>query len=1004
MKNIILLNLVFFLLLKNNCYSQNINCFNDGFASLQPQVTNCPFSEMAPEDIDNLPLVKVYINIHFINSSFGNFHPGTTPDNDPTNGNEYADRMILNANGILSNLQPNPIGNHHKLGDSKIRFELYSDPNNTNDVNHGVWYWDTEPTTLPYENVMNIIMYSNDDEDGDFNGYVYSINGCPNRAYLHGAYYNVINNGPFLWWSYGPLMCHEVFHTFGLCHSYSIDASNICKDVDINPQVECNKSAGHPDCGSGGGIYCNPWNSGSTNMMGNNGTFNSLTICQWGLAYNNLISRGCSHVDFCEPNNNPIEITVNTLWDKLKIVTQPVQIMPGATLTITCEARFSPTAYIEVRRGARLIVDGALLTNLCPSAWPGIQVWGNPNLDQPDPASNPGNATIAGIVRIINNATIQHAGTAISTGAWALGGAGWQYVGGVVYAENSNFINNKRAVEFLSYKFSNKSKFINCLFTEPDGWAGNSVGVTIWDCNGIVFNRNRFLNLDVAGIYGIDFGAIIVDHNQFRNLTTGIESYNTQFYKGNLEIGSEAFTPNYFKNNRRHIFCSSTTGLDKVNIINNDLFDAQKNGIILDGSSYYNVSKNRFMNTPLAMSSTASGFDGNFIRCNTFQSHTNGIKFEAYNEQTQFLDNCIESTVNTGIVLNVGTEIRYEQGGAGRPAGNCLQSALDISTNNSLAFNYFATPQPSLTHCSPTDNNCQRPTNNLSDGGSNNYFLGVGNWNGPNGCGNGGGDGLAPPTIVNARNLETTALLAWQQNPGDLSLKKIYNEMKLQTRNAIRTEIKNALATYSYQEAINLLIPNYSEFELNLAFAIRIQEGNFTEAAILLSNMPTNNQNEIWHKQIQAINLERAQLGSNYTLNNEQDQLLTQIMNSNSSERSFARSLLALLKGGSYAFDVLPTELPAEPRVKSQLKLENEYFRLSPNPAKDYIEVWVKNSNMFETLELVTLSGTVTQRQSIKGKSNIKFELSDCISGSYFIKAIDTDNKVLQIKQFEIIK
>ncbi len=130
----------------------------------------------------------------------------------------------------------------------------------------------------------------------------------------------------------------------------------------------------------------------------------------------------------------------------------------------------------------------------------------------------------------------------------------------------------------------------------------------------------------------------------------------------------------------------------------------------------------------------------------------------------------------------------------------------------------------------------------------------------------------------------------------------------------------------------------------------------------------------------------------------------TQIMNSNSSERSFARSLLALLKGGSYAFDVLPNELPAEPRVKSQLKLENEYFRISPNPAKDYIEVWVKNSNMFETLELVNLSGTVTQRQSIKGKSNIKFELSDCISGSYFIKAIDTDNKVLQIKQFEIIK
>ncbi len=1003
MKNIILLNFVFFIILQTNIYSQNYNCLTDQGVGLAEPFTNCPIEGMDPVDLQNLPEIKILINIHYIaDPVYGNFHPGPVGVSDPTNGNEYANRMINEAMIVLNNLQPNPIGTNHKLGNSKIRYELYTDPGNTNDVNHGVWYWNSVPATFPYPNVMNVIMKVY--RSGYLlTGEACNTEGCCNSVTLTGAYYNLLQS-PILfgWWSFGKLMNHEIFHTLGLCHSFY--ANNECKGVDINPSLECPGSSGVPDCGIGASGYCDVWNSGSSNIMGYNANNNSLSICQWSKVYNNLISRGCPHISFCEPNNVPIEITVNTLWDKLKIVTQPVQVMPGATLTITCEARFSPTAYIEVRRGARLIVDGALLTNLCPSAWPGIQVWGNPNLDQPDPASNPGNATIAGIVRIINNATIQHAGTAISTGAWALGGAGWQYVGGVVYAENSNFINNKRAVEFLSYKFSNKSKFINCLFTEPDGWAGNSVGVTIWDCNGIVFNRNRFLNLDVAGIYGIDFGAIIVDHNQFRNLTTGIESYNTQFYKGNLEIGSEAFTPNYFKNNRRHIFCSSTTGLDKVNIINNDLFDAQKNGIILDGSSYYNVSKNRFMNTPLAMSSTASGFDGNFIRCNTFQSHTNGIKFEAYNEQTQFLDNCIESTVNTGIVLNVGTEIRDEQGGAGRPAGNCLQSTLDISTNNSLSFTYFVTPQPSITHCTPTDNNCQRPTNNLSDGGSNNYFLGNGNWNGPNGCGSGGGDGLAPPTIVIARNLETSALLAWQQNPGDLSLKKIYNEMKLQTRNAIRTEIKNALATYSYQDAINLLIPNYSEFELNLAFAIRIQEGNFTAAANLLSTMPTNNQNEIWHKQIQAINLERAQLGSNYILNNEKDQLLTQIMNSNSSERSFARSLLALLKGGSYAFDVLPNELPAEPRVKSQLKLENEYFRISPNPAKDYIEVWVKNSNMFETLELVNLSGTVTQRQSIKGKSNIKFELSDCISGSYFIKAIDTDNKVLQIKQFEIIK
>lgn len=1004
MKNIILLNFVLFLFLTFNCYSQNYNCLTDDGVGLAEPFTNCTIDGMDPIDLQNLPEIKVLVNIHFIaDPVLGNFHPGATPDTDPTNGNEYANRMLGEAMLVLNNLQPNPIGTNHKLGNSKIKYELYSDPGNINDVNHGVWYWNSAPPAFPYPNVMNIRMFVGE-ADYRFNGSACSTVGCCNSVDLYGAYYNVLQNPIFFgWWSFGKLLNHEMFHTFGLCHTFY--ANNECKNVDIDPSLECPGSSGTPSCGIGAEGYCDAWNSGSSNIMGYNANNNSLSICQWSKIYNNLISRGCSHVSFCEPNNDPIEISVNTLWDKLKIITQPIRILTGATLTITCEARFSPTAYIEVRRGARLIVDGGLLTNLCPSAWPGIQVWGNPNLDQPDPLTNPGTAITAGIVRIVNGATIQHAGTAISTGAWALGGgAAWQNAGGLIYAENSNFINNKRAVEFMSYKFINKSKFINCLFTEPDAWVGNSVGVTIWDCNGIVFNRNRFQNLDVAGIYGIDFGAIIVDHNQFRNLPTGIESYNTQFYKGNLDIGSEAFTANYFKNNRRHIFCSSTTGLDRVNIINNDFFDAVMNGIILDGTSYYNIFKNRFMNTPLAISSNASGFDGNFIRCNGFQSHTNAISFSAYNEQTQYLDNCIESTVNIGTVLNGGAQIRDEQGSVVRPAGNCLQPTLDILTNNSIYFEYFCTPQPSVTHCNPTDFNCQRPTNNLSDGGTNNYNTRNGNGSSSAACGSGGGDGLAPPIISIARNLETTALIAWQQNPSDLSLKKVYNEMKLQTRNAIRNEVNIALSTYSYQDAINLLIPNYSDFELNLAFAIRIQQGNFTEAQNLLSIMPTNNQNEIWHKQIQSINLQRAQLGPNYILTNEQDQLLTQIMNSNSSERSFARSLLALLKGESYAFDVLPTELPVEPRLKLQSKVENEYFTLSPNPAKDYIEVWININNKIKTLEMVTLTGTVIQKKAIKEKSSLKFEISNCKSGLYFIKAIDTDNKALQIKQFEIIK
>ena len=64
------------------------------------------------------------------------------------------------------------------------------------------------------------------------------------------------------------LMNHEVFHTFGLCHSFYCD--NECKGIDIDPNKECHSNPCFNDCGGPHGSTCNNWDSGSQNIMGYN--------------------------------------------------------------------------------------------------------------------------------------------------------------------------------------------------------------------------------------------------------------------------------------------------------------------------------------------------------------------------------------------------------------------------------------------------------------------------------------------------------------------------------------------------------------------------------------------------------------------------------------------------------------------------------------------------------------------------------------------------------------
>ena len=136
------------------------------------------------------------------------------------------------------------------------------------------------------------------------------------------------------------------------------------------------------------------------------------------------------------------------------------------TLVITDTLHCTDSARIIVRPGGKLIVDGGTLTNACTGEmWQGIFVEGNRNLHQTEANQ--------GTVVLRNGAVIENAICGIRTGA---PGDSTITTGGIIYASNTTFRNNRRAVAFFPYADTisgtiirnNFSGFSNCTFTIDD--------------------------------------------------------------------------------------------------------------------------------------------------------------------------------------------------------------------------------------------------------------------------------------------------------------------------------------------------------------------------------------------------------------------------------------------------------------------------------------------------------------------------------------------------------
>ena len=170
-----------------------------------------------------------------------------------------------------------------------------------------------------------------------------------------------------------------------------------------------------------------------------------------------------------------------------------------------------------IENGAKLILDNTTFTSLnnCiqEDFWTGIEVWGTP-IENQFPVGSP---TFQGYCKLINGATIENAVCGLrNCKEFYDGQDGFNRQGGVIIAEDANFVNNIRSVAFRPYtnytatspstKCGDLSHFHNCTFEVNDDYfdiPGKHFmkHVELWRVRGIKFNTCDFSNTQTNKVY-----------------------------------------------------------------------------------------------------------------------------------------------------------------------------------------------------------------------------------------------------------------------------------------------------------------------------------------------------------------------------------------------------------------------------------------------------------------------------------------------------------------------
>jgi len=292
-----------------------------------------------------------------------------------------------------------------------------------------------------------------------------------------------------------------------------------------------------------------------------------LTISTWG--------NGIWRTTLDPLNTGDLIISGQETWSIQKEVYQNIIIPAGAELKITGELfMHGRESLIHVMPGGKLEVDGGIITSNCKD-WLGIYVEGNAGLAQY--ASNQGE------VRIINGGTISNARDAITNinPNWDM-----NKTGGIIYANNANFINNRRDVQLLKfynsggpYYGSYMAEFYNTTFERNDDYRLNEMisDITMWSVEGVQIKNCVFQNLNSG---------------DFKWVGSALFTNNASFVLD--ELPNQPGTGNTFQGYFDAIKVVNTNGINVLKniVINKSQINDCFHGMYLSGTQFSKITNN----------------------------------------------------------------------------------------------------------------------------------------------------------------------------------------------------------------------------------------------------------------------------------------------------------------------------------------------------------------------------------------------------------------------------
>lgn len=436
-----------------------------------------------------------------------------------------------------------------------------------------------------------------------------------------------VGNGHIGFWADAFVLAHELGHNLGLGHTMHTSQGyccNTCDDgfTDTPTRLEIINS-GQPDpCPSFGDedIYH------SNNMMDYSGLL-AITPEQLGMVHYTLTHDMFPYLedDFCTLNDSEPEIVLETgqdlIWQNDRILKNNLIIENGAKLTIKdCVLHIPAGASVIVKQGAKLIIDGAIITNRCGLMWQGIEVWGNKNAHQYEINGS----YQQGYLEMKNGAVIENAVCAVEL--WRPDH--WSTTGGIIHATDATFRNNATSIHALCYTNhnpgNNKESGYNCVFKDcnfviDEDYLGTETftrHITLADVKGVGFTGCDFsvkrgvagVNPWCMGINAYDAGFSVsslcnspivypcpeeyVKKSTFTGFCTGIKATSNGVHPRSFIVSNSVFT-----NNDNGIHAISTdfpTILMNEFTINKGTYCEESYGIYLDNVSTFCIEENSF--------------------------------------------------------------------------------------------------------------------------------------------------------------------------------------------------------------------------------------------------------------------------------------------------------------------------------------------------------------------------------------------------------------------------